>query len=839
MACKLFKYLSFSIMLFSLFYGGSVCAIEFSDYSFLIAEGNPSNLSKNDFWEFMQSDNYAGIEVKVEEKNNQIMIYGSNLSFNLFLDKLNEIFKENTTKIIPVFLRYDGDIAVLDSIINQSPIASEIFYLPQGEAWPSLEYLVQAKRRIIFFLHGRHEEVSHIFHDLSNYVLRVSADEISGATRNYTTSPRVNMELFMIDNFNKLPVGSPPARLSLHMIPDYINFLLENWTRYGKRPNFIFIGNDYHSFRFIITQLNSFTWINGSVKFSGKTMEKVYWRNQDVAVTGGKFSFPYRGGEEITLSPFAPGFRMTPQQVVVTGEMDVPESYTIIASPLNLSDNLTGSFGFEGSLTNTINTEKNYEGEKYSFSQDIERGSVLKLPENASINLGNPENFGLRNSSFTVSCFVKFTEVLEHGDNAVLGNYESEYRRGLHLIIRSGHPYFGLYSNDYISDAELQPNVWYHLVWRYIIETGEQAIFLNGRNIGSSNGHPPFLGTGDIHLGSALSKGASLRGYIDDLNFWNRPLGIEEINRLALNESIILTEEPKVAEKALDEFSFITITVSVLGVLLVLAAFFILKKRQTASEESILPPRFNEKKNYIQLFGKFKVFDKDGNDITILFTPKVKELFLYILVFSVKNGSGVHIFDVDEQVWPGIDSGKVANNRAVTLNKLRKILHKIQGIEIIARNRNIYAVTEPPFFCDYAEAYDLCQQTGEMTRQQLEIFFCLVGKERFLKGAIWPWLDDMRGLTGSMVTDNLLKLASYYKKEKKLEEIDAISKRILDYDDMNEEAIFLQAWSLQQTNNMHLAKFNFTTFCSKYKENLNEEYPMDFESFISFYSSQF
>lgn len=832
---KLFKYLSIIIILFFSLQGTKVCATEFSDYSFLIAEGTSSNINTSDLWDFLNSNKFSGVELKVEEENNRIIIPEANLDFQSFLDKLNGIFKENTAKVIPVFLKFNGNISVLDSVINESSISSEIFYLPQGETWPSLEYLTQAKRRIIFFVEGNYTGESHILHNLKDYVLRISANDISGNI--YATSRRVNMELFMVDNFNKLPVKSPPARLSRHMIPDYINFLLENWTKYGKRPNFIFVGNEYSSFRFIITQLNSFTWINGSVKFAGKTMEKVYWRNPDVSITGGKFSFPYRGGEEITLSPFVPGYRMTPQSIVVTGEMDIPESYTIIATPLKLSDGLTGSFGFEGIVMNALEPEKVYNGENYSFTQDIERGNVLKLPENASINLGNPEDFGLRNSSFTVSCFVKFTEILEYGDNAVLGNYESEYRRGLHLILRSGHPYFGLYSNDYISEVKLRPNIWYHLVWRYIIETGEQSIFLNGRNIGSSDGHPPFSGTGDIHLGSALSKGASLRGYIDDLNFWDRPLGIEEINRLALNESIVLPEPTK-PEGFLEEIPYRIVGSTFLGILVLVMAFFVIKKKKTTAQVINIPSRFKNAANSILLFGKFKAFDKAGNEISILFTPKVKELFLYILIYSVKNGSGVKVEDVDEHLWPGIDPGKVANNRAVTLNKLRKILHKIEGIEIIVQNKTIQAVTEPPFFCDYAEAYQLCQLTGEMTRQELETFYYLVKKGRFLKESTWIWLDEMRGLTGSLVIDNLLKLASYYKKEKMLDEIDAISRRILDYDDLNEEAIFLQIWSLQQTNNIHLAKFNFTSFCAKYRENLNEDYPMKFDEFIQFYSSQ-
>jgi hypothetical protein len=166
---------------------------------------------------------------------------------------------------------------------------------------------------------------------------------------------------------------------------------------------------------------------------------------------------------------------MVPEQIIVTGEMTVPESYQIMANPVHLSKNLTGSFIFDNQILNSVNQLQTFEGNNFSYVQDIKRGNVLRLPENASINLGKPENYGLRNSSFTVSCFVKFTEILEFGDNAILGNYERGYRKGLHLILRSGHPYFGLWANDFVSKETLEPNIWYHLTWRYVIETGEHS----------------------------------------------------------------------------------------------------------------------------------------------------------------------------------------------------------------------------------------------------------------------------------------------------------------------------------------------------------------------------
>jgi hypothetical protein len=830
-------YHSIPIFIFLISSTLGIYATDISDNSFLITKINSQNLHNQQIWNLLQRNGSTGIEIDLTVKNKNVILQNSSILLETVLDKLYPVIEENQAKIIPVFIKFNDNIFLLDSIINGSKISTFIFYLPQGETWPSQEYLVQANRRIIFFIDGNYIGESRILHQLRNYVFEISAVTVAGKIPTGESNEMVNQELFIIKNFEKLPTQVPPNQLSRNLVPDYINFLLENWKKYGKRPNFIFIGNEILNFDFIVDQLNSFTWIKGVVKNSDKNFDKVFWKNHDILFTGGKFSFPYRGGEELILSPFVPGFKMTPEQIVVTGEMTVPESYTILAAPLKLNEDMTGSFSFESIIMNAVNSSQNFEGENYSYIQDIARGNVLRLPENASINLGKPENYGLRNSSFTVSCFVKFTEILEFGDNAILGNYESGYRRGLHLILRSGQPYFGLWANDYVANRTLSPNIWYHLTWRYIIETGEQSIFLNGQHIGGSVGHPPFSGTGDIHLGSALSSGASLRGYIDNLYIWNRPLGNDEINRLSLDEEITFDHRNTVKSTGFRISKwFLVFAVFIIGGLL----FFILNKRRKKEIKNTgfeRPPEVTN--NQILLFGEFKAIDNNGDDVTDLFTPKVKELFLFVLIYSLKSGIGANVRDVNDVLWEGISSGKVANNRSVTLNKLRKILLQFAGIEIVSTGGYLQAKIKTPFYCDYVSAYKLCQIPEGLSKQQLISFFDFVKRGRFLKGIIWPWLDEIRGFTGNQVIDNLLNLASIYQKELNLTEIEKIAQRILDYDDLNEEAIYLQVWALQKTNNINLARFNFGSFAKKYESSFGEPYPMNFVQFNQHFEKGF
>ena len=825
------RFFCYSIYIFILLFSTSIAtyATDISDNSFLITKINSQNINNQQIWNLLQRNSSTGIEIELVVKNKKIFLQNSSELLETVLGKLYPVIQENPSKIIPVFIKFNDNIFPLDSVIGSSKISTYIFYLPQGETWPSQEYLVQANRRIIFFIDGNYSGESRILHQLKNYVFEISAVTVAGNILTGQNKEMVNQELFIIKNFDKLPTQVPPNQLSRNLVPDYINFLLENWKKYGKRPNFIFVGHEILNFDFIIDQLNSFTWIKGVVKNADKNFDKVFWKNPDILFTGGKFSFPYRGGEELILNPFVPGFKMTPEQIVVTGEMTVPEIYTILAAPLKLSGDMTGSFSFEDIIINAVNPSQIFEGENFSFIQDITRGNVLRLPENASINLGKPENYGLRNSSFTVSCFVKFTEILEFGDNAILGNYESGYRRGLHLILRSGHPYFGLWANDYVANRTLSPNIWYHLTWRYIIETGEQSIFLNGQYIGGSDGHPPFSGTGDIHLGSALSSGASLRGYIDNLNIWNRPLGNEEINRLSLDEEI------KLDEKIISESKFFRLKWILLFVGLVISGLVTLiifkRTRKKSSVTGRIESQGQVVKNQIQLFGEFKAVDINGEDITDLFTPKVKELFLFTLIYTLKSGIGANIRDINDVLWEGIPSGKVANNRSVTLNKLRKILLQFDGVEIVSTGGYLQAKIKNPFYCDYVSAFKLCQIPEGLSKQQLVSFFDLVKRGRFLKGIHWPWLDEIRGFTGNQVIDNLLNLATIYQKELNLTEIEKIAQRILDYDDLNEEAIYLQIWALQKTNNINLAKYNFSSFTKKYESSFAEPYPMNFSQF--------
>ena len=133
------------------FFLGRISANDFSETTFLIAGVKSSNIGDQHFWDFLQSNNNTGIEVRISEKNRMINVAGDEQNMDVLIDRIQTLVNSDSAKIVPVFINFEGNIFTLDSIISHSEIASQIFFLPRGEVWPSIEYLIQANRRIIFF----------------------------------------------------------------------------------------------------------------------------------------------------------------------------------------------------------------------------------------------------------------------------------------------------------------------------------------------------------------------------------------------------------------------------------------------------------------------------------------------------------------------------------------------------------------------------------------------------------------------------------------------------------------------------------------------------------------
>jgi hypothetical protein len=117
---------------------------------------------------------------------------------------------------------------------------------------------------------------------------------------------------------------------------------------------------------------------------------------------------------------------------------------------------------------------------------------------------------------------------------------------------------------------------------------------------------------------------------------------------------------------------------------------------------AVLPPD----KNAIFLFGMFTILDNAGRDITYMLSPKLRTIFLYILLNSVGK-RGVLSSDMNQIFWPDKSGSNVKNLKGVSMNHVRKILQDVDGIELVYRNGYFCMVFGEEFYCDYIRLMNL------------------------------------------------------------------------------------------------------------------------------------
>ena len=83
------------------------------------------------------------------------------------------------------------------------------------------------------------------------------------------------------------------------------------------------------------------------------------------------------------------------------------------------------------------------------------------------------------------------------------------------------------------------------------------------------------------------------------------------------------------------------------------------------------------KVNAVYLFGDFQVFDTKGNEIAYRFGPKIKQMFVLVLLHSHDGQEGISTNKLSAQLWPEKTTTSAKNIRNVTIVTLRIFLAEV------------------------------------------------------------------------------------------------------------------------------------------------------------------
>ncbi len=778
-----------------------------------------------------------------EKQQNQLMIKkadGTSISFRQTMHEIKNYLENRPEKILTLFLDFSTNINEVSDLFQELGINRIVYTYDPKDGWASIKSMIESNKRLVVFSMQEHRNRPDWLHYVWNHAVEPyfsiwEAPVFKGEF--LKGDPKNSLLIYNDYNFPRKGENINNAKYETNQNPYLIEHIKNTWTNTGKTPNFIMLDRYENWVLGIVSYLKSFRTIKGTITYNTQILDYVNWDKMS-SFTSGKYCFPVGPGDNLTLTPKSPGFRFTPETVTFN-EPNQNIIQHFVATPLEITDNLEAYYTFAKECHDfSIN---GFDGKSHNvrFANDSLRSSVAYLDEKSYILLPGAEAFKLREHDFTVAAWIKIKEFLPNkADYCVIGTKNNSYQQGIHLLLRDRKPYFGFYNNDLRGKTALEAGKWYHLVWRYNKFSGEQAIFLNGKLDSRSVGHPAYKGRDNLYIGLAgFSQQAYMLGEIDNLSIWSRALGEEEI--WGLSKEVIEIVPVKNIFIRYPVLSRGIIALLVLSVI-VLAYFkvpFLRKRKQTSTIEKIRSIKtLNVQKpetNYIQLFGDFKVLDKNGNNISTQFTPKLKQLFLIILIYSQRNKNGISTKELTDILWMGHSSQSAKNSRGVTIRKLRLILEALDAVQINFHIDRWSMSFSDNVYCDYVECMKILKQEKIHDTDFNLKFYNIIQEGELFKSESYDWLDDFKGFVGNNIVDILMKFINELNLENDSELIMKLAERMLETDPINEQALAFKLKVLIRQNNYNLARFTFDRFCILYEELYGEKFDQKFEELTS------
>ena len=281
-----------------------------------------------------------------------------------------------------------------------------------------------------------------------------------------------------------------------------------------------------------------------------------------------------------------------------------------------------------------------------------------------------------------------------------------------------------------------------------------------------------------------------------------------------------------------------TLIISALALLILISSAYLYRRKQVAKKvrnrkseisadmhqvEEIPDSRhYDFSRQSICFFGGFKVKDKNGEDITDMFTPTLKSLLIILILYTVKNEKGLSGNKLLQALWFDKTEESAKNNRNVYMSKLRNILERIGDVKIVNQKGFWSICFEDDTICDYIEAQHLfTEQNGNQDTLEKLV-------ELLLRGVMLPnveedWVDSFKNDFSNRTIDFLTGLL------RNSDLSDTFLLRIADtlfqHDFINEDALRVKCSILYKQGKKGLAKTVYDAFCKDYQSSLGTSFP--------------
>lgn len=291
---------------------------------------------------------------------------------------------------------------------------------------------------------------------------------------------------------------------------------------------------------------------------------------------------------------------------------------------------------------------------------------------------------------------------------------------------------------------------------------------------------------------------------------------------------------------------FILMSVLLISFLLIMITRKSSKSKSRAREDNNTPTfKLDDDNNFrnaiipenrsgsILIFGGFQVINKEGEDITNSFTPLLKEMFLLIMLSSLRHGKGVSSGTLDEIFWFDKSEKAARNNRSVNIGKLKSLLETVGDCRI-SKNTGYWKFEIDPssIYLDYYEYLMLLNTKKLKTKAGISTLLNIIHMGPALQNTHADWLDKFKQEISNEIIDNILDFISNNIRNAEPDFLIHLADCIFFFDMVNEEAMNIKCKILAGLGKHGMAKTVYQNFIKDYKNLYDEDFGKSFNQIL-------
>ena len=322
--------------------------------------------------------------------------------------------------------------------------------------------------------------------------------------------------------------------------------------------------------------------------------------------------------------------------------------------------------------------------------------------------------------------------------------------------------------------------------------------------------------------------------------------GSSKINIYTLNGDPVSKENiyPKINIGFSNKIVYLILLIFVLLVIYYIKYFFSKRKKKKEKFrlqiQKILKP-YNKteaieiRANSTFLFGIFRIYDRNKKDISYLFSPKIRQLFLLLLFSSNQKAAyGLTSEKIHSAIWPDFTQKKAKNLKNVCISQLRNILKDIDGLKLTYSRGKYYLELEDKFYCDYFKFLVILESLtdDQINYNSLNEITNLISPGKFLQSENNECFDIVK----KDFEHEILKIIPFQIKRmylnKNYSQIILLTNILFNIDPLNETAFYYRINTLHNMDLTSKAKKQFNDYILRYHKIMGDNYPKTYKDVI-------